>query len=58
MRPGLRVSRFTARFDSDCDTFDVKACSGEIYEGDEAGYIGEDADGASCEACCDVAEQP
>lgn len=42
----LTVKRFTARYDSECN-----GCLGEIWEGDEAGYVeGE----VMCELCCDV----
>lgn len=57
MRAGLRVTRFTARYESECNTFDDTRCSWVISEEECAGYIGEDADGASCEACCDAAEE-
>ncbi|MGW6790009.1 hypothetical protein [Streptomyces chartreusis] len=44
------VRRFTAAYESECET-----CGGDIFEGDEAGYIGEDTR-ASCDECCDGAE--
>lgn len=56
MRAGLRVTRFTARFESECETFDKTACGGLIFEGEHAGYIGDDAEGASCAECCNAAE--
>jgi hypothetical protein len=47
----LSVRRFTAAYDSGCES-----CSGEIYEGEPAGYISGD-DYASCGDCCDQAEE-
>ncbi|MEU6674804.1 hypothetical protein [Streptomyces sp. NPDC046925] len=55
-RKALHVTRFEARFESDCETYDADKCGGLISEGERAGYIGDDAAGASCEDCCDAAE--
>lgn len=57
MRASLRVTRFTAGFESDCETFDDARCGGLIFEGENAGYIGDDAEGASCSECCNAAEE-
>lgn len=45
------VRKFTARFDSECET-----CGGDIYEGSEAGYLPGD-DWPSCEDCIDEHEE-
>lgn len=45
------VSWFTAQFDSECDT-----CGGDIYEGDEAGYL-PGANRASCQDCIEEHEE-
>ena len=45
-QPGqTKVNTFTATFDSDCDN-----CGGEIYEGEDAGYLPGDKR-ASCSDC-------
>lgn len=45
------VSRFRANWDSECIT-----CDGAIFEGDDIGYIGKNAEGVSCDDCCSDAE--
>ena len=48
---GTNVSRFRANWDGDCVT-----CDGAIFEGDEIGYIGKNAEGVSCTDCCNDSE--
>jgi hypothetical protein len=43
------AARFTARFDSDCNS-----CGDRITEGDEAGYVDDEV---CCELCCDYSEE-
>ena len=40
-----RVNTFIAAFDSECDT-----CGGDIYEGEDAGYLPGDSK-PSCDEC-------
>lgn len=48
------VSRFTARFDSACQSGIAPDCSGEIVEDERAGYVNDDP---ACEECCEHAQE-
>lgn len=50
-QPEQRVRYFVAAFNSDCFS-----CGGDIYEGDEVGYIPSDG-GASCPECLNGYDQ-
>jgi hypothetical protein len=43
------MPRFTAQWDGDCDAMMSPDCTGEITEGERAGYIDDEP---ACEACC------
>jgi hypothetical protein len=44
----FEISRFRAAYESSCDAEISPTCSGDILEGDEAGYVNGDL---ACEDC-------